>query len=346
MGSGVIGCRSFTFVSIHTGHKVGLQVLGQFLHDVNRLSVLSLGVDNFHGLVLRNEYTLVTDLSTHLTIEWCVVEYQFIESALLLGDLTVAQDVAFVFAIVVAHELLFASLQFHPVAIFNGSSIAGAFFLLLHLYVEAVLIDGEAIFAADEFRQVEGESIGVEEFEGIGTSQFCLSLSLQGCHTVVEHADTAVEGAEEGIFLFLDDAGDELTLCWQFGIGFSHFSNQSRNEFVNEGFLLIQESIGKTNGTTEYTANDITCLGIAGQLSVCDRESNGTDVVGNHAHGHINIILQCLLAAIVFLACKAFHFLNERLEYVSVVIGMFTLQHAYEALESHTRINDVHGKFL
>ena len=138
MGSGVIGCRSFTFVSIHTGHKVSLHVLGQFLHDVNGLSVLSLGVDNFHGLVLRNEYTLVTDLSTHLTIEWCVIEYQFIESALLLGHLTVADDMTFVFGKVVANELLFGggdviATDIYPIPILYLCGIAGTLFPIRNL---------------------------------------------------------------------------------------------------------------------------------------------------------------------------------------------------------------------
>lgn len=213
------------------------------------LSVLALGIDNLNGFVFRDEHTLFADLSAHLTIERSVVEHQFIEGVLLLGDLTVAQDVTLVFVIVVAHELLLTSLQFYPVAIFNGGCIAGAFFLLLHLYVEAVLINGEAIFAADEFRQVEGESVSVEELEGIGTGQFCLSLSLQGRHAVVEHADTAVEGAEERIFLFLDDAGDEFALCRQLGIGIAHLGNQRGHEFIDECFFLIEERVGIAYGT-------------------------------------------------------------------------------------------------
>ena len=51
VGGGVIGGRSFALVGIHTGHEVSLQVLGQFLHDVDALSVLTLGVDNLDGLV-------------------------------------------------------------------------------------------------------------------------------------------------------------------------------------------------------------------------------------------------------------------------------------------------------
>ena len=136
---------------------------------MNRLSVLSLGIDNFHGLVLRNEYTLVTDLSTHLTIEWCVIEYQFIESTLLLGHLTVAQNMAFIFGIVVAYELLFATLQFNPVTILHGSGITCAFFLFLHLNVEACLVNSKVILAADQFRQIEWESISIEQFESICT---------------------------------------------------------------------------------------------------------------------------------------------------------------------------------
>ena len=72
------------------------------------LVVLTLGVDDIDCLIFANEYTLVTYLTTHLTIERSIVEYKFIETVLLLSHLAVAEDMALVFCIVVTNKLLFA----------------------------------------------------------------------------------------------------------------------------------------------------------------------------------------------------------------------------------------------
>ena len=106
----MISSRSVALVSIDAGHELGRRVLGQLLDDMYRLVVLALGIDDVDGFGLVAEHTLVANLSTHFTIEWCGVEHQLIELVLLLGDLAVAQNVTVVFRVVVAHELLFASL--------------------------------------------------------------------------------------------------------------------------------------------------------------------------------------------------------------------------------------------
>ena len=72
------------------------------------LVVLTLGIDDIDCLIFANEYTLVTYLTTHLTIERCEIEYKLIETVLFLSHLTVAEDMALVFCIVVTNKLLFA----------------------------------------------------------------------------------------------------------------------------------------------------------------------------------------------------------------------------------------------
>ena len=90
----MVGSASLAVLDIYASHEVSIYILWQLLYDVDALVVLALGVDNLDGLILANEYTLVANLSTHLTIEWSVVEYQLIEGVLLLSHLAVAQDVA------------------------------------------------------------------------------------------------------------------------------------------------------------------------------------------------------------------------------------------------------------
>ena len=108
VGSGMVGSRGIALVSIDTGHELRREINRQFLDNVYTLTILTLGIDNVDGLGLVAEHALVSDLSTHLAIERCVVEYQLVKLVLLLCHLAVTQDVAGVFGIVVADELLLA----------------------------------------------------------------------------------------------------------------------------------------------------------------------------------------------------------------------------------------------
>ena len=153
-------------------------MLGQLLHDMDALSVLALGVDNLYGLVFAHDDAAVAHLSTHLAIEGGGVEHQFIEGVLLLGHLAVTQDMAVVFVVIITHELLFAGLQFRPVAVLHGGGVARTVFLLLHLHLELCFVDCQAVLPADELGQVEGESVSVEQTEGSGAVKHLLAFAL------------------------------------------------------------------------------------------------------------------------------------------------------------------------
>ena len=197
VGGSMVGSAALTAVDVYTSHEVGCQVLWQLLYDVDALVVLALGVDNLDGLVLVDEYTLVTNLSTHLTIEWSVVEYQLVEAVLLLCHLAVAQDVALIFCIVVTHEVLVAFLQYFPVTVLHGGSIAGTLLLLLHLLVETGCVYGVTILTADELCQVKRETVGVEETESAHAVELSLAMSLELVHIAIEEVDTLLQCAEE-----------------------------------------------------------------------------------------------------------------------------------------------------
>ena len=268
VGCRMVGSRCITLVCIYTSHELSRWVFGQLLDDVYALVVLALGVDNLDSLVLVHQYTAVTYLSTHLSVERSGIEHQFIELVLFLCHLAIAQDMAVVFCIVVAHELLFASLQFYPVAVFNGSSVTGTLLLFLHLHVELLFIYREAVLATNQLCQVEGESVGVEQTESLYTIQLTLTLSLQFVHSIIQHRNTLVEGTQERIFLFLDHLGNQCLLRLQFGEGVAHLVNQCGNELIEETFLLSEECVGIAHCTAQNATNHVASLGIRRQLSV------------------------------------------------------------------------------
>ena len=177
VGGGMVGGTHLALVGIYACHEVGSQIVWQFPNDMYALVVLTLGVDDGDGLVLAYEHTLVAYLSSHLAIEGCVVEHQLIEGALLLSYLTIAQYVTFVFGEVVAYKLLLACTELHPVAIFYLCSVACSLFLLLHFYIKLLLVHGESVFTAYQLSQVEWESVGVKQAEGVCSIEFGLFLT-------------------------------------------------------------------------------------------------------------------------------------------------------------------------
>ena len=121
----MVGSRSVALVNVHASHEVSFGILRYLLDDMYALVVLALGVNDVDGLVAGNEHTLVADLTTHLAVERSVVENDLVESVLLLSYLAVAEDVTFVFRVVIADKLLLALAQFHPVAVLHDGSVAG-----------------------------------------------------------------------------------------------------------------------------------------------------------------------------------------------------------------------------
>ena len=244
---------------------------------------------------------------------------------------------ALVFGEVVAHELLFALAQVHPVAVLNGCCVACAFLLLLHLGVEFVLSYGESVLTADEFGEVEGESVGVEEAESLHAVELCLALLLKLFHSRRKEVDALLECAEERVLLLLDDVDDEVVLSLELGESLAHLVCEHRDELVDERFLLSEEGIGVAYGTAQDAADDVSGLGVGRQLSVGDRESYRTQVVGTYTHGHVGVLVDSVLHA-----CDGLFLLDDRLEDVGVVVGVLALHGAYKTLESHTGIDNVH----
>ena len=187
VGSSVVGSTCLTLVGVNTSHEVCLWLLWQSLNNVDRLSVLALCVDNVDSFCLVYDYSAIANLSTHFAIERSIVEYQLKECIFLLRNLAIAQYVTFIFSIVIANELLFAFAQHNPVGVFHLGSIAGTLFLLLHLLVELILVDGVSIFATYQFGKVERESVCIKQAERLSSVELFLSLLLKFIHSLVEH---------------------------------------------------------------------------------------------------------------------------------------------------------------
>ena len=227
VGCSMISCRRITLIGINTCHEFCLNILWQFLDNMDALVVLTLGINDIDRLILVDKHTLIAYLSTHLTIEWGIIEYNLIETILLLCHLTITENMTFVLCIIVTNELLFAFTYNLPVTILNNSSIASTCFLLFHLFIELLLINGITILTTDKFGQVEWETICIKQAEGFLTIKFGLAMCLQFIHCTIEQCDTLIQCAQERIFLFLHHTTNQFTLCCKFRISNAHLMYQN-----------------------------------------------------------------------------------------------------------------------
>ena len=165
----------------------------------------------------------------------------------------------------------------------------GALFLLLHLGVESGLVESHAILFENQLGKVEGESVGVIQDESLLAGDFGLAI-LTGCgDCLLKHRDAVVEGAEERILLLLGHLYYEVALLGDFRIGPAHQLDEGVDQAIQECLLLVEERVGVTDGPAQDAPDDISGLGVGGELAVGDGERDCADMVGNHAHRDVNL---------------------------------------------------------
>ena len=346
MGTGVVGLGGTTALYIHASHKLCLGIVGDALQQVNGNTVLLLGVEHADGLLVVYEHTGIAYLTAHLAIERSLVEDSLVDNTLLLLHLAVLDDAAAVLCVVVSYEgAEFLAGKFLglandvPVAHLHLSSVAGTSLLLLHLGIETSLVHGHAVFAADKFGQVQGETEGIKQGECLLASDLCIASGTSLLDNTVEQTDTILQSAQETVLLLLHNLHDEILLSYEFGEGTAHLLCQSGNEGVHECLLLTQEGIAVAHCTAQDAADNVTSLGIGGQLTVGNAEGDGTQVVDDNTHGDVG-----LLALAVGDACLLSQGLDDGLEDVCVVVRLLALDGTHQTLEAHTGIDYIHAK--
>ncbi|CQB90122.1 Uncharacterised protein [Chlamydia trachomatis] len=112
---------------------------------------------------------------------------------------------------------------------------------------------------------------------------------------LLQEGHTSLQSTEERGLLLLYHLRDDLLLLLELCIVRSHQINEGRNQSIHKWLVLIEESIGIPHRSTENTPNHIACLGITWQLPVRNTESDRTDMVGNHTHSNILLLILSIL---------------------------------------------------
>ena len=288
MCRGVVALTLDTLLCIDLRHARSGHIFRQFRYEVDRQVVLTLGINHLNALILIDQPTGIAYLTTHLGIEGSLVEHHLIQHLVLLLHLAVTQDLRVTLKQVITHKLALARFQVYPVARLDRSGIACTLLLLLHLLVELLNIDLHTMLTQDQLGQVQGETVGVIQRKGIHAIQHLLALRLCLFHLLIQQADTGLQRTKEGLLLLFDHLLNQGLLCDQLGISVTHGLNQNRQQLIHERLFLPQEGIAVTHGTAQDTTDHITGLRVRRQLTIGDRESDRTQVVGDHTHRHIH----------------------------------------------------------
>ena len=195
----------------------------------------------------------------------------------------------------IARKLALAvgKLQFllHP----GGAALAqvivpGALFLLLHEGLEALQVNGNALFLYDFPGQVDGEAVGVVKAESVlaGNSADFIGGSL--VHQVGQHVHALADGGVEGFFLVFHDLLDILRFFGQLRVSGEVFMGDGVHNLIEEGLGDAQQA-AVAGGPAQQAAQDIAPAGVGGGNAVGDHKGGGTDVVGDDPQGNVGAVV-------------------------------------------------------
>lgn len=94
------------------------------------------------------------------------------------------------------------------------------------------------------------------------------------------------------MLLLHDNQPDQFLLRIQLREGTAHGLDQSGDQTVYKGFLLLEISISVADSPSEDPADHISRFVVGWKLSVCNGECNGPQVIGHHTHGHIGAVIR------------------------------------------------------
>ena len=322
---------------VHHEGEFSLAIAREFLGNVDGEVVFLYGVEDLDLLsVGGDDESRVSYFTAHFPVERGAVEHKLEHLPVFLDYGPVLQQQGALRADgVVSGELdILAGMVYRPVAEAVGCGVAGPVLLFLELDLEAFEVYRAAVLPGDQFSEVDWEAVGVVELERVSSGD---DLALSGSRDALVHQlDAPVEGAQECELLFADDILYEFLLLGDLRIGLSHIIHELLHEAAEERFAQPEEGVSVADGAAEDSPDDIACLDIGRQLPVGDAEADSPDVVCDDPHRYVGL---CVLAVAV--AGNLPDLGEQAAEDVGIVVAVLALEHAAEALESHSGVDVV-----
>ena len=213
---------------------------------------------------LRAQQALIADLAATLCVERGLVEddtglfavMDLVDELAILPD---SDDLGFL-RLRVLPELghIDAGKVRHRNARIRRTGRARAAALLLHCLLEAVLIEIDAVFMQDLFRELPRETERIVEAETNGARQFLLASGLELLNLSIEELHALIERRRKAILLDADDFldivlfRDELTEVARLAVNLDNGIHRALEELV-----LDAEHAAVADGTAQDAAQHI-----------------------------------------------------------------------------------------
>ena len=320
-------------------HHAGVQHLAGlvFLH-----------VPDLKNRVLEDQQAVIGALAAHLGIEGRLVQHDagLHTRADALAQLVLghdSQDPAVIVQMIVTGEggggVIQPQIQAGPGRLVGGAGGAGTLALFFHQALEGLLVHAQARLGGHLLCQIQGEAVGIVEFEGVSAGEHGLVvLPVLGEHAR-EDAQAALDGAGKVLLLGADDAGDVLLPLGKLGIGAAVLVDDRGADLVEEGLMHAQQS-SVTGRPAQQTAQHIAASLVGGQHAVADHEGGGTDVVGDDAQRDVLFVGLAVVGA-----GNLGHLVGDVHDRVHVKKGVHVLAHHRQTLQTHAGVDVLLAEF-
>ena len=351
VGSGVVAGNGHAVVLVHLcGQHIAHLHNAAFQHA--GVDVVALGglfhVQHTQAALGAVQHAVVGSLTAHLCVEGGLIQHhQHAVLCLLVGGNGIGQGLfiaqrhngALVGQGVVAGKDGGLGLQCAEQILAPAGDVllqtlgAGALLLLLHLCVEAVLVDLQTLLGGDLLGQIQREAEGIVQLEHVQAAQQLLVCLLQTVDHVVQDVHAGIDGAGKVCFLGADDLLDIGVMLAQFGVSGLAGLDDSLHQIHEEGVVDAQHP-AVAGSAAQQTAQHIAAALVGGQDAVRHHKGAAADMVGDDADG--NIVLGVLL---VGLACNVLHMMQHALHGIHLEQVAHVLHHAGQTLQAHAGIN-------
>src|SRR5699024_2823865 len=173
----------------------------------------------------------------------------------------------------------------------------GGLTLTLHELTESVLVDAQALFGGHLQGQIDGETIGVVELEGVRSGEDRAPGGAGAFGGTPEQCRARAQGFGEVLLLVVDHAVDDLGLGPQVGVDVLHRVDADLGQLVQEGGVGTREQAQIADGAAQDTAQDVTGLFVTGLDPVTDEHDGAAHVVGDHTEHDVLFVVVTVAGA-------------------------------------------------
>ena len=224
-----------------------------------------------------------------------------------------------------------------PAALLGARVGLGPLALRGHQPGEALAVDRDALLGRHLQGEVDREAVGVVQLERLLPLQRGGAALARGGphlpHRGVEHDGAGRQGAPERLLLRVGGGRDPAEVGLQLGVGLRHPLQAHRQQLGQRGGVDA-EQLHRPHAAAQQAAQDVAASLVARRDAVADQHQAGAQVVGDHAHPHVVVVVGAVAAA-----GQLGRLLDDRVDLVDLVEVVDALQQVRDPLQAHAGVD-------